>query len=59
MSDLGRRTTDSRGEDQPASTGRSNTPLIAIFVLAGLILLGAFAYAFMMTMPASMPGMGH
>ncbi|HUQ16210.1 MAG TPA: hypothetical protein VM070_00320 [Candidatus Saccharimonadales bacterium] len=38
--------------------GKSNAPLIIIFVLVGLVLLAGLAYAAMVAM-GPMPGMGH
>lgn len=37
---------------------KSNLPLIIIFVLVGLVLMAAVAYAAMMS-AGPMPGMGH
>jgi hypothetical protein len=45
--------------DRSADRRGSNLPLILIFVVVGIILLGTFAYAYMMTIPGSMPGMTH
>jgi hypothetical protein len=59
MSDPGRNSETSLSGDPAASTRRSNLPLVLIFGLAAIILLGAFIYAFMMTIPGSMPGMAH
>jgi len=46
-------------EEGSAARRGSNAPLIIILVIVGLILLGTFAYAFMMQLPGSMPGMNH
>ena len=46
-------------ESERRAASSSNAPLIVILVLVGLVMLGAIAYAFMMQIPGSMPGMNH
>lgn len=55
----GAQSSPSGPEEGPAARRNSNAPLIIILVIVGLILLGTFAYAFMMQIPGSMPGMSH